>query len=185
MPDSSLRWCSKCLESTRSLFSLYCPRRVGADGNSAEGRCAVDCLLSVRERTDASWSWHHSKMFCAALPVSHSKPSRYSKPVGRRPDISIPPGFNGFHWSTIRLDEPHVRVREYRFAPEAETEITASDVFEWRTRFAKLHGVVQANRHVSCLSGVVTLQPVIKEAFTFHDLRAKSGSDAEDVQEAE
>src|ERR1700681_4554686 len=81
MPDSSLRWCSKCLESTRSLFSLYCPRRVGADGNSAEGRCAVDCLLSVRERTDASWSWHHSKMFCAALPVSHSKPSRYSKPV--------------------------------------------------------------------------------------------------------
>jgi hypothetical protein len=26
--------------------------------------------------------------------------------------------------------------------------------------------------------------PLLKEAFTFHDLRAKSGSDAEDVQEA-
>jgi hypothetical protein len=26
--------------------------------------------------------------------------------------------------------------------------------------------------------------PLLNEAFTFHDLRAKSGSDAEDVQEA-
>lgn len=33
-------------------------------------------------------------------------------------------------------------------------------------------------------NGVVTLEPVIKESFTFHDLRAKSGSDAETVQEA-
>jgi integrase len=37
----------------------------------------------------------------------------------------------------------------------APGEITASDVFEWRTKFAKLHGVVQANRHVSCLSAVL------------------------------
>ena len=33
-------------------------------------------------------------------------------------------------------------------------------------------------------NGVLDVQPVIKESFTFHDLRAKSGSDAEDVQEA-
>jgi integrase len=33
-------------------------------------------------------------------------------------------------------------------------------------------------------NGEVALEPVIKESFTFHDLRAKSGSDAEDVQEA-
>lgn len=33
-------------------------------------------------------------------------------------------------------------------------------------------------------NGRVTLEPVLKEPFTFHDLRAKSGSDAGDVQEA-
>jgi hypothetical protein len=33
-------------------------------------------------------------------------------------------------------------------------------------------------------NGAVDFEPVIKEAFTFHDLRAKSGSDAADVQEA-
>ena len=33
-------------------------------------------------------------------------------------------------------------------------------------------------------NGTVELEPVIKESFTFHDLRAKSGSDAGDVQEA-
>lgn len=33
-------------------------------------------------------------------------------------------------------------------------------------------------------NGVVTLEPAIKEAFTFHDLRAKSGSDADNVLEA-
>ncbi len=33
-------------------------------------------------------------------------------------------------------------------------------------------------------NGAVDIAPVIKESFTFHDLRAKSGSDAEDVQEA-
>jgi integrase len=33
-------------------------------------------------------------------------------------------------------------------------------------------------------NGEMALEPVIRESFTFHDLRAKSGSDAEDVQEA-
>jgi integrase len=33
-------------------------------------------------------------------------------------------------------------------------------------------------------NGMVDLEAVLKESFTFHDLRAKSGSDAEDVQEA-
>jgi hypothetical protein len=33
-------------------------------------------------------------------------------------------------------------------------------------------------------NGTLELEPVIKESFTFHDLRAKSGSDAGDVQEA-
>ena len=33
-------------------------------------------------------------------------------------------------------------------------------------------------------NGEVSLEPVITESFTFRDLRAKSGSDVEDVQEA-
>jgi integrase len=43
------------------------------------------------------------------------------------------------------------------------------------------HRLIQGRKRSN---GVLSVQPVIKESFTFHDLRAKSGSEAEDVQEA-
>lgn len=53
--------------------------------------------------------------------------------------------------SDYRIYVEHIRPAFDEWAPG---EVTAGDVFEWRARYAKLHGVVQANRHISCLSAV-------------------------------
>lgn len=53
--------------------------------------------------------------------------------------------------SDYRTYIEHIRPAFDEWAPG---EVTAGDVFEWRAKFAKLHGDVQANRHVSCFSSV-------------------------------
>ena len=52
----------------------------------------------------------------------------------------------------------------------------------FRSNWARLMNTALKGRKRK--NGIVTLAPVLAAPFTFHDLRAKSGSDADDLQEA-